>query len=385
MVELGIDEITLVLQAPDVKKTLISINDWRDVAESIISRFERQADLETVFGKRSIEKKPPAGYTVGYRYGSHSFYFCVAYHDVSISMGTIIKFSATSLDYYLEATGLKIHEFLQKVKHSDYEQRLSRIDLTADYIDEGIDISAIYQDLMDSKVAIFREQYNSRLGKMEYRRITMKYEGILVKDVVQSLYVGSVKSNSRLRVYDKRIEQIVNKGNKLDKALQCKNWIRFEGVFRNEYAHQLSSALMKIKSDGELGNLIALTLYQKYLFMYTDNGVAIAPTKYTQMLIDCVSNKNFKLRASLTRNYDLTRNITYLLDGSGIMNTLYKLQIIWGMDSVLWLLKYISEKLQDDFIPSDDCRYWLKHNLTDYQSNYPDFEKFLKENLSLLL
>lgn len=385
MLELGIDEITLVLQLPSAHKNLLGLSDWKDIAEYMIKKFENKSDIKSVFGEREFEKKAPAGYTNAYTYGEHSFYFAIAYHEYQISMGVVIKFSAQALDYYLENTGKRVYQFLQMVSCSDYEQRLSRVDLTADYINKDVDISDIYQTLMDSRVAVFREQYNSRLGKNEYRKVPMKYKGIIAGKDVGTIYVGSEKSNSRLRIYDKRIEQIQNKGSKFDKALQCKNWVRFEGVFRNEYAHQLSSELMKISTDDEFANLLASTLYQKYFFMQVDKGVALAPTYYTQALIDCVYNNSFKLKASLTRNYELARNISYIFNGSGVMNTFYKLKEIWGMDAVMWVFEYIIESLQDDFIPNDDCKYWLRRNRLDYQKNYQKFDDFVNENLNKLL
>lgn len=384
MLELGVDEITLVLQLPTSNKALLATSDWKDVAEYLICKFEDKSDVKQVFGNKSFEQKAPAGYTVAYKYGEHNFYFAIAYHEYQISMGVVIKFSAQALDYYLEKKDMKVYQFLQMVSHAEYEQRLSRIDLTADYIDEDMDISKIYQDMMDSKIAIFREQFNQKQGKMEYRKVPMKFKGIIIQQEVGTVYVGSEKSNSRLRIYDKKIEQIEHKGNKLDKALKCNDWIRFEGVFRNEYAHQLSEVLMNIKTDDEFGNLIASTLYQKYLFMEVDNGVASVPTEYTQMLIDCVYNNSFRLRASLTRNYDLARNIAYIYYGSGVMNTLFKVNEIWGIDAVIWVLESIVERLQNNFKPNEDCRYWLIHNRDDYKVNYPDFEDFVRDNLSVL-
>lgn len=384
MVELSVDEITLVLQIPSVNKGVLATSDWRDVAERMISRFESKSDIKTVFGDRDYEQRAPAGYTVAYKYGEHNFYFAIAYHEYHITMGVVVKFSAQALDYYLELKGIQVYEFLQMVSHIDYEQRLSRIDLTADYFDEDIDISNIYQSMMDSKVAIFREQFNKKLGKMEYRKVPMKFKGIISQQEVGTIYVGSEKSNSRLRIYDKRMEQITHKGNKLSVALNCSDWVRFEGVFRNEYAHQLSKELMKIKNDDEFASLIASTLYQKYLFMEVDNGVASVPTEYTQMLIDSVTNYSFKLRAALTRNYELAKNIAYIFYGSGVMNTLYKLKEIWGMDAVMYILESIIEELQDDYKPNEDCRYWLIHNKDDYKLHYPDYADFIKDNLSIL-
>jgi hypothetical protein len=210
-------------------------------------------------------------------------------------------------------------------------------------------------------------------------------QGYLIEQEVQTIYVGSYKSNSRLRIYDKKQEQIVHKGSKLEKALNCKGWVRFEAVMRNEYAHQLSSELMKIQTDDEFANLIAHAIAQKYRFMEVDNGIAGTPTEYTQMILDCLSNQQFQLKANATRNYALARSIAYIFSGSGIMNTLYKLKEIWGLNAVIEMLEYMLEALEDDFKPNDECRYWLNKNCSDYKNQYKDFDTYMKSDVKWLL
>ena len=103
------------------------------------------------------------------------------------------------------------------------------------------------------------------------------------------------------------------------------------------------------------------------------------------MLVDCILQNNFKLKAASSRNYDLAVNIKYLFNGSGIMNTLYKVLSIWDINAVLELFDYMIEVLENDYRPNDDCRYWLSKNLSDYQKNYPDYDSFVRENLLPLL
>ncbi|MBQ8490263.1 MAG: replication initiation factor domain-containing protein [Pseudobutyrivibrio sp.] len=382
MIEFGIDEITDVLQYTDNCNLLYGVYEWKDIAEYMIHKFERNADLVGVFGNRSIERTAPAGYTIAYKYGCHDFYFAVAYHEFHMTMGIVVKFSAKALDFYLEKTGLTVSSFLQKVSDREYDQRLSRIDLTADFIDEPIDISEIYQTLMDERVAVFRKQLNELNHRVEYRKVPMKYEGRIVGEEVETIYVGSNKSNSRLRIYNKRKEQIANNGNKLEKAVKCNSWVRFEGVFRNDYAHQLSDELFKIKTDVELLELIASTLCNKYFFMNVNKGVAEKPTLYTQRILDAISNGDYRLRAPRNRSYELSKNIAYIFNGSGVMSTLYKMKKIWGIEAVNWLLCYIQELIQNKYIGNADCKYWLTNNLKDYQMYYPDFSTFVGENLS---
>lgn len=381
MLEIGVDEITLVFQLSKNRKSVLGVRDWDSVAEELIGVFEKKADFLSVFGDKEQEEKAPEGYKTAYKYGEHPFYFCIAYHPYYANMGIIVKFSAQALDYYIESSGIEVYQFMQKLIYPDYTIRLSRIDLTADYIDEDINITGIYQNLMDNRIGIFREYMSKKTGKLEYKRVAMKYSGLLKEQDVPTIYIGSMQSDSRLRIYDKKREQIEKKGTKFDKAVGCKNWIRFEGVFKYEYAHQLSEQLLKISSINDYLNLIASTLVQKFRFMTVDaNGAADVETDYTQMLLNAINNNSFQLKAPSTRNYDLARNINYIFTGSGIMNTLYKVEEIWGAEAAAYLLEYIAEYLTDEFEPSDDCLLWLRKNKIDYQKKYPTFNLYIGQN-----
>ena len=241
--------------------------------------------------------------------------------------------------------------------------------------------------MMHDEIGTFREYISKKTGDIGYKRVPMMYEGFLKEKEVQTIYVGSVQSNSRLRIYDKRREQIERKGTKFDKAVGCKNWVRFEGVFRHDYAHQISDQLLNIQTDNEYMNLIASTLVQKYRFMTIDKktGGADADTDYTQMILDAISNNSFKLKAPSSRNYDLAQNIAYIFSGSGVMSTLYKISDIWDMEAVMYLLEYIIEDLQGEFRPNADCLSWLIRNRKDFQKKYPDFDVFMQQNVSCML
>lgn len=385
MIELGTDEITLVLQMPKRNRKMLLTNDWQNIAEDMIAIFEKKSNFVSVYGKRGSEKNAPAGYTVAYKYGEHNFYLAVAYHMDNFSMGIIVKFSAQAWDYYREVAGLEVYGFLYNIVDPDYGVRLSRIDLVADYIDENLNVTAIYQGLMDERIGIFRENANKKTGKTFWKRVKMKYSGLLREQEVPTIYIGSPQSILRLRIYDKKREQIERRGTKLEKAIKCKDWVRFEGVFRSDYAHQITDELLKIHSDNEYMNLIAMILLQKFHFMLIDHGVIDTETEYTRMLLDCITNGNFKLKAPSSKDYDLAKSAVYAIRGSGAMNTLYKIREIWSMDAVERLWEYEKNYFLKKFIPNEDCENWLKKNIYDYQKRYPDFEDFLKDNISKLL
>ena len=252
--------------------------------------------------------------------------------------------------------------------------------MTADYINEGINITTIYNDLMHNRIGLFRQFVSEKTGEIIYRRKSLKYEGYIKETEIPTIYVGAVQSKSRLRIYDKKREQIERKGTKYDMAIKCRDWVRFEGVFREEYAHQLTESLMDVENDTEFVNLIACTMVQQYAFQYVDHGVVDCETEYTRLVMDCITNYTAKLKTLSSRNNDLFRSIKHMLEGSGVVTTLYKIKEIWGTDenAVDAFLELLKEYVEH-YVPNDDCKNWLRKNLADMQSEFPRYDSYLNE------
>lgn len=388
MLELGIDEVTLVLQLSPKQKHWLKTTDWEEMARAIVHGFEAKSDFINIFGKPEIKKHLPQGYKIGYGYGEneHNFYTAtIAYHPCQLSMGVVVKLSAQALDYYSEKTGLQVYEFLRLVECNNlYTIRLSRVDCVCDYIDENIDITEIYQDLINYKVGTFHEYLSKKTDTYKLRRNKVEINGIVKGEDIPTVYLGSVKSNARLRIYDKKREQIERKGNKFNKAINCHDWVRFEVVLRHEYSHQVGEELFTINNDDEFADLIANTIIQKFRFMELDNGLVDCETLYTGLLLDSIKNHNLTLKAPSSRNYDLIKSIRYLYFGSGLVSTLYKIKDIFGEKALVKFMGILTSYVSE-WTPNDDCRFWLYRNKEDYKANYPDFDIFLRENLLLHL
>ncbi len=380
MLELGVDEITLVLQVAPAYRHLLGIEGWEDVAVRMIGTFAELAGFQDVYGERFDEPRVPQGYTMGYHYGDHPFYLATAFHEYQPDFGCIVKFSAQALDYYCEKTGMKAYQLVQAVESDLYTIRASRVDMTADYIDEGIDTSVIYQSLMDGSVSLSREYVAKATGETKYRRMQTNFRGIIDGQEVPTIYIGSPKSNGMLRIYNKKLEQIQRSGTKLEKARRCDDWVRFEGVFKNEYAHKLGEELSKVSNDDEFAELIAVTLLNKYRFMSVADGDPDGLTDYSQMLDDSIGNASYCLRGSTNKNYDLARSVAYVYGGSGIMGTFYKIKEIWGADAVVEFMEYLLDSLKPDYLPSASCVEWIKKHKGAYQESYPSFSDFISEN-----
>lgn len=380
MLELGVDEITLVIQ-PSKSASHFPVDwTWEQIAQSLMYIFCEKAEFEKIFGEKRSEVRIPQGYQIACTFGLHDFYMALAYHPYHRNMGIVVKFSAQAFAYYCEHSGLNVYQFLQKVQDHTYTIRLSRIDMTADYIDEGIDVTEINNTLVKGTVAVFREYSNTKTNKTEYRKCFLERQARMKESEVETIYLGSIYSAMRLRIYDKKAEQIQRMGSNYQKAYNCTDWVRFEVCFRQEYAHKLTEELLKVQSDTELANLIAVSIAQKYRFIAIDKGVLAGFTEYTKLLIDCITNNNFSLKTSVARNFELTKNIAYIFHGSGVLNTLYKIQTIWGRQALEELFEYIRDNV-DEHIPNNDCRSWLNKNAADYKKNFPDFSAYMRENV----
>ena len=101
-------------------------------------------------------------------------------------------------------------------------------------------------------------------------------------------------------------------------------------------------------------------------------------------MIDCINNKTFVLKSSSTKNYEIVNSITHIFFGSGAITTLYKIKAIWGDSAVDEFLSLINAYL-DEYVPNDDCKYWLRKNKQDMRIYFPDFDKLLKDNIIPML
>ena len=89
------------------------------------------------------------------------------------------------------------------------------------------------------------------------RKNNSEITGYEVDGEASTFYVGSKRTGTRLfmRVYNKQAEQIVKKGFRLEEALNTKTWVRFEAVFKGDYAHQLTEIIDNIE-EKDIPNLI---------------------------------------------------------------------------------------------------------------------------------
>lgn len=381
IIQLGIDQTSIVLKPSDLIEKEDIIFEWVDVAEEMKAKFETNSDFISIFGECNQVKKGFNGYDTVFEYGNHSFLLKVAYHSSRPDMGLFIYFSSQALSYYCNKTNMQVHTFLQMIQDELYTMHLTRIDLTSDYINMGLNVTTIYNDYINNETRVYITSYNED-NSPYYKKCTYGATNYTKEADVQTMYLGTRKSDSFLRVYDKKIEQLNTYGTQYDKAQNYDTWIRFECELKGKYAHQLSEELLKVQTDEELANLIANTILQKYSFFYIVDGERDTPTEYTQALIDYVTTNSCVLKSSKPMNYELAKSLEYLFNNSGLPTTLYKIKNIYGENELDIFFDFTKEYLRL-FRPNRACDSWLKANKDIILENEPNFKEFLNKAIDL--
>lgn len=359
-VETGVDEFTLVLQ-PSV---LGSALEWPVKAEAIIDEFKQKSKIEDVFEEMEpCCDKLMKGYNCGYRLTSRPYYLCICYHGSHQNMGICVKFSATCYAVYkrefLARYGetMNVAKFLRMVESDNYRQNLSRIDFTADYFNfddsflgnQYIHPHLIYTKILDKSLAIVDCH-----GKEN-----IKVHSALNKNgTFETVYIGSRKANTNsfMRIYDKKTEQIENQGCYAKLAYDVKSWIRFEAVYKGIYSKQICKALMEdvsIQTDQDVRCFAAGKILEKYMFQIRRKSVM---TDFTEALIQILSGQKYQLMISPSaRDNALSRSLLYLYRNSGLMSTLAKVEYIYPcIDAPRMLLNWLEDMYYSYYIPGVD-------------------------------
>lgn len=367
----GIDEFNLVLKPSDD----VDADKWLDIVDAILMVFLSRAKIENLFGSLTkLNTKRPAGYTDALTVDKVNWYFAIAWHEHYQNMGCLVRFSAEAWAIYQKeyedvyGVSMDIRVFLQMIQSPIYKARLSRIDLTADYKNYGCHLSPdyIYRKLKEQKYVV--KDCKERITNRKISAIEKNWD-------IETFYIGSKKENSKLllRVYDKRTEQIQRTGFRLEEALQCDDWTRFEASYRGEYAHQITDQLLNnIKNSDELTGFIARMILCKYQFYKismdsTTCEVIEEETDFTHDLMDIAENSDSgSLRSESPENNTLVRSIKYLTKGSGFFSILLKVSGVWGdkaeQELIDWLYQEYKRKYKSEPRNTDKLAKWFNDN-----------------------
>lgn len=359
MLELGIDELNFVLQpAHDDVGDDLGLYTWPDLAAYMIATAAAAMEFGAVFGAARELSKRPAGYGEAVTYGEHGFYLGAAFNPGSPSMGVIFTLSAQALAWWRERTGREAWELLQLVQSQGlYTVRVSRIDLTADFLDDGISVQDIHDDLLSGDLTAHRRQ-TGKGGAVQVRAWSWKPCGYVSGGEVETVYLGSRAANTGgfLRVYNKKREQEKTQGAYLAKARGCADWVRFEARLLTDNAHSFGYELAKCSSNDDMKRLVAHVFSDRYIFREADTG-SLAP--WSAALAAVAGNPSAVLLSSpSTRNHDLAAKLDHVADNSGLISLLHRVRGIWGDDAPELVMAYLLA-LAEDRPPTRETRAWV--------------------------
>lgn len=366
LLDVQIDEFTLVLQAT---KRPSSIETWPSLANSLIYEFTRLSNIELVLGELvNSTDSLPRGYSHGLSCKNVPYYFSIAYHTDFIQMGVCIKFSAHAWMKYREQyevlfnRSIQMHQFISNINNNNlYSSRLSRIDIAIDFIDEGISVNTIYNQL---------SRKNQIVKTSSGRRNLSSLSALTKNNETSTFYLGTKGKNIKalLRVYDKKKEQVDTMGVRYQESLQYNNWIRFEAVFKGSYAHDISAELENIKNNVELKNLLVSALTNRYLFYYAKSNKL---TVYSKKMLNLLEKQTFMFSSPSPRMNLLEQSQQHILNGSGLFPYLCKVWDIWGDNGLKKCLEFLYEEFEN-YEPNDDVTLWLnKYSMLYKKQGYP--------------
>ncbi len=338
MLKLGIDEFTLTI-FPKEKEI---ISKWINTASSIIEHFSTTTKIESILNGKLEEMRHNKlqGYTTAYNLGSKDYYFCIAYNENHPDMGVCVRFSAKAWALYQSAykliysNSILLSDFLKQIViNNNYIVRLTRIDLTADYFNYPLNLSILYNQIVNKDILI-----QNSSGRCTVKNISFFGKN----EKVETIYIGSRASNSKgfLRIYDKRKEQLSTNGFRIKEAIECENWVRFEAVFKGKYAHIISDFMINSPiNQSNLISFIAQLITEKYRLYENKVNDYLFCTK--ELLEISNGNKNGLLRCESPRDTSLTQNISHIRCGSGLYPTLFKIENLYGNEKVTSFISYL--------------------------------------------
>lgn len=400
---MSVDEFTIAFLYPENK-------NYNDVDPlKFIENVYTYLEFD-IMGKLEKTSKNLSSYNQSYVVAPYEFPK-FSYHEKYASNGIALRFSASSLSTYIELYNATVEAYntLKISKRPKKEMsvvnlikelyniaesfqltpRLSRIDISADVFNDNLTVDNI-ASLLSSNQIIPKSRYIDEADQaFKYKSAGAKITTITNDGETNTIYVGSKKSKTGfLRIYNKKLEQttkgIVN-GRHYFLAQQLSNWVRWEAVFRDTYAHQIGDILNEC-SNRNYTQTLAACFNKRYSFVInnqtktkdkTMNFTLITPELHN---IELNTNEFIPELNIATKSFRITEKerIKALFLNSQFQNTLYKARMLFSEDDFNNLVAQAIEYNQTIFQPSENVEKEiqrlikvdsLKQASTEYKEN----------------
>ena len=234
-----IDQIRFMIPVKDQK---LKENEFPIELNKVDNLFR----FETIFSQKSIFNFGKNGYTNSINCGaSEQGLVTVMFNPKRLDMGLLIDLTASGkamFESLAQLQDIKVDwKRIVEVIYQKFQGHVSRIDVAIDLIDYGYSVDEIYNKLKNEEYLFL----NARKQIIPAKRI--RYIG--ANNQVLTIYVGSRNSDAFLRLYDKRQEQLDNKGLYRSLANNYQDWIRVEGEFKHLEAHAIGAMVSTLNTD----------------------------------------------------------------------------------------------------------------------------------------
>lgn len=308
--------------------------DWIDKADAIINRICATLGLGAEVPARknaqgdAVNPLSKLGYNVCKQYGD----ILIGYHNRYEYMGIIVQLSGDACRSYRRAFGddcvaeLFLISGLNTIADAnDYMCAPTRVDIALDEyngawtVPQYVDAYYLQPQAQKRKAYIYTYRAYTE-GKPSYGLANAKTSAIMSEGA--TLYVGSISSACRLRIYDKLAERTSADAPVVD---DVDRWTRYELVVRKEYARAMGDALADIDvadSDGYL-RYLASVLANKYVLCLDADGLR---KHYIMQYLDGVADgTKTVLRSDDRRASTLVTSYGHIIGGSGLVGLAQKM------------------------------------------------------------
>ena len=328
--------------------------DWTDKADAIINRICATLGLGAEVPARknaqgdAVNPLSKLGYNVCKQYGD----ILIGYHNRYEYMGIIVQLSGDACRSYRRMFADCVAElFLISglntiADDNDYMCAPTRVDIALDEyngawsVPQYVDAYYLQPQAQKRKAYVYTYRAYTE-SKPSYGLANAKTSAIMGDGA--TLYVGSISSACRLRIYDKLAER---KNADAPVADDVERWTRYELVVRKEYARAMGDALADINvtdSDGYL-RYLASVLANKYVLCLDEDGMR---KHYIMQYLEGVADgTKTVLRSDDRRASTLVTSYGHIIGGSGLVGLGQKMLAVHGdkdpellLDALLLALK----------------------------------------------
>lgn len=310
--------------------------DWADKADGIINRICATLGLGAEVPARknaqgdAVNPLSKLGYNVCRQYGD----ILIGYHNRYEYMGVIVQLSGDACRAYRSmyndcvAELFLINGLNAIANDNNYMCAPTRVDIALDEYNGAWTVpqyvDAYYLQPQAQKRKAYVYTYRSYTeGKPSYGLANAKTSAIMGDGA--TLYVGSISSACRLRIYDKLAER---KNADMPVADNVERWTRYELVVRKEYARAMGDVLADLDvkdADGYL-RYLASVLANKYILCLDGDGLR---KHYIMQYLDGVADgSKTVLKSDDRRASTLVTSYGHIIGGSGFIGLAQKMVAI---------------------------------------------------------